>query len=55
MLSHRFKTRGVCLLPIMSNPVSILRRVKNQFMVFDLKSIEGCVSPQNLYQRVPHP
>ena len=25
----------------MSNPVSILRRVKNQFMVFDLKSIEG--------------
>jgi len=29
----------------MSNPVSILRRVKNQFMVFDLKSIEGSVPP----------
>ena len=25
----------------MSNPVSIVRRMKNQFMVFDLKSIEA--------------
>jgi len=39
----------------MSNPVSIVRRVNNQFMVFDLKSIEGSVPPLNLYQHLFHP
>ena len=29
----------------MSNTVSIVRRVKNQFLVFDLKSMEGLVPP----------
>ena len=30
----------------MINPVSIVRRVKNQFVLFDLKSIEGSVPPR---------
>ena len=29
----------------MNNTVSIVRRVKNQFLAFDLKSIEGSVPP----------
>ena len=38
-----------------SNPVSIVRRVKNQFVAFDLKSIEGSVLPLNWYQHVLQP
>ena len=50
MLSHRFKTQGVsfayhCQRSAMSNPVSIVRRVKTQFVVFDLKFFDGSVPP----------
>ena len=45
MLSHRLKTQGAyhCQRSAMGNPVSIMRRVKTQFVVFELKSIEGSV------------